>query len=80
MLPNRRGFLFGAGAVLAAPAIVRVSNLMPVSTLHHPEMRHPTAESIGFSIEGRTVMWVDSGRLWVSFGGNGAPQRISLTP
>jgi hypothetical protein len=27
---NRRGFLIGAGAVLAAPAIVRAASLMPV--------------------------------------------------
>src|SRR5262245_33235731 len=27
---NRRGFLIGAGAVLAAPAIVRYENIMPV--------------------------------------------------
>jgi hypothetical protein len=29
--PSRRGFLFGAAAFLAAPAIVRVASLMPVS-------------------------------------------------
>jgi hypothetical protein len=33
IVPSRRGFLFGAGALLAAPAIVRASNLMPVSVL-----------------------------------------------
>lgn len=32
-VPSRRGFLFGAGAFLAAPAIVRVSALMPISVL-----------------------------------------------
>ena len=30
---NRRGFLRGAGALLAAPAIVRASSLMPVRVL-----------------------------------------------
>lgn len=30
IVPSRRRFLFGAGALLAAPAIVRVSALMPV--------------------------------------------------
>lgn len=32
--PNRRRFLFGAGALIAAPSIVRVSSLMPVSVLY----------------------------------------------
>ncbi len=31
MIASRRGFLFGASAFLAAPAIVRVSSLMPIS-------------------------------------------------
>jgi hypothetical protein len=30
MRPSRRGFLVGLGAVIAAPAIVRASSLMPV--------------------------------------------------
>lgn len=30
---NRRGFLFGIGSLLAAPAIVRAGSLMPVKTL-----------------------------------------------
>jgi hypothetical protein len=33
IVPSRRGFLFGAGALLATPAIVRASNLMPVHSL-----------------------------------------------
>jgi hypothetical protein len=33
METNRRGFLIGVGAVLAAPAIVRVSSLMPVRSM-----------------------------------------------
>lgn len=32
MITSRRGFLSGVGALLAAPAIVRVSALMPIST------------------------------------------------
>lgn len=30
---NRRGFLIGAGALLMAPAIVRLASIMPVSVL-----------------------------------------------
>lgn len=32
-IPSRRGFLTGLAAALAAPAIVRVSSLMPVKAL-----------------------------------------------
>lgn len=31
IIPSRRRFLFGAATFLAAPAIVRISNIMPVS-------------------------------------------------
>ena len=31
--PSRRGFLAGLGALIAAPAIVRASSLMPVSAI-----------------------------------------------
>lgn len=34
MINNRRRFLFGAAALLAAPAIARASSLMPVSMLN----------------------------------------------
>lgn len=33
MIASRRSFLLGAGALLAAPSIVRVASLMPVSVL-----------------------------------------------
>lgn len=33
LLPSRRGFLTGLGALFAAPAIVRFSSLMPVRAL-----------------------------------------------
>ncbi len=33
MILARRGFLFGLGALLAAPAIVRASSLMPVRAI-----------------------------------------------
>lgn len=33
IVPSRRRFLLGAGAVLAAPSIVRAASLMPVSVL-----------------------------------------------
>lgn len=33
LVPSRRGFLTGLGAILCAPAIVRVASLMPVKAL-----------------------------------------------
>jgi hypothetical protein len=33
LITSRRRFLMGAGVILAAPAIVRVANLMPISVL-----------------------------------------------
>jgi hypothetical protein len=46
---NRRSFLFGASAVIAAPAVVRAASLMPVKAL-------PT---------GANAVWLDSdGMNW----------------
>lgn len=36
MISSRRSFLLGASSFLAAPAIVRVANLMPVSVIDAP--------------------------------------------
>jgi hypothetical protein len=44
METNRRGFLIGVGAVLAAPAIVRASSLMPVKA-----MKLGTPSSLNFN-------------------------------
>jgi hypothetical protein len=43
IIPSRRRFLLGAGALLAAPAIVRVASLMPVSVIE-PEVTIWNAE------------------------------------
>ena len=42
ILPSRRGFLRGLGVILAAPAVVTASNLMPISmrNLFLPELPH----------------------------------------
>jgi hypothetical protein len=43
-IPSRRGFLFGASAFLAAPAIVRVASIMPVSVVsREPEVPYYVA-------------------------------------
>lgn len=44
--PNRRGFLLGLGAALAAPAVVRYNSLMPVRALELPTPL-PPGEYVG---------------------------------
>lgn len=39
-VPSRRRFLLGAGALLAAPAIVRVASIMPVSVMKPTGWEH----------------------------------------
>jgi hypothetical protein len=39
IVSSRRGFLFGLGAALAAPAIVKAANLMPVRAYRSPVIR-----------------------------------------
>ena len=38
---NRRGFLFGLGALIAAPAIVRPGILMPIKVIELPPPLYP---------------------------------------
>ena len=44
---GRRGFLTGLGALFAAPAIVRVASLMPVSVMPEEEVLRGLARSEG---------------------------------
>jgi hypothetical protein len=41
IVPTRRGFLIGLTALLAAPAIVRATSIMPVSVLPIEPVRRP---------------------------------------
>jgi hypothetical protein len=50
ILPSRRRFLLGAGALIAAPSIVRASSLMPVSVLY------------GGPVKGSMPAWQESNR------------------
>lgn len=56
IVPSRRRFFLGAGAVLAAPSIVRAASLMPVSVIE-PEKWTYTARYY------TEVMTVDVGLL-----------------
>src|SRR5262245_22018821 len=53
MMMNRRGFLIGAGAALAAPAIVSYANIMPVRnrlwTTAHWNVHMPIGDEVVFS-------------------------------
>ena len=61
-IPTRRGFLAGFGALLAAPAVVRASMLMPISTLKLPKLKYITVSGaeVGTVIElaGSSPAWV----------------------
>lgn len=51
---NRRSFLLGAAGILAAPAIVRASSIMPVKTLAYGDgvaltsMAHPRLAGVWY--------------------------------
>lgn len=49
LIPSRRSFLIGFGALIAAPAIVRASNIMPVKQML---ILPPKLDDITFPIEG----------------------------
>lgn len=59
IVPSRRRFLFGAAAVLAAPAIIRVAQLMPISVLQ-PEPIEWTPTRLAVELEMR--------KAWMAFG------------
>lgn len=44
--PTRRGFLFGVGGLLAAPAIVKVTSIMPVKAIE-PSLLWPPEIEVG---------------------------------
>lgn len=48
IIPTRRGFLIGVGVLLAAPAIVRATSIMPISVL--PPIERPRSRWYHLSI------------------------------
>lgn len=52
---TRRGFLFGLGALVAAPAIVKAEILMPVRGIIMPVVGGPLPLDLSFEIEKITV-------------------------
>lgn len=57
--PTRRGFIRGASLILAAPAIVRFSSLMPVKAIE-------AAGPVAWYWNGSEVVWVlaNDGSWW----------------
>lgn len=47
---NRRGFLLGLGGGLAAPAIVRVASIMPITPVTEPEVYYAVAHLDGSTL------------------------------
>ena len=45
LILHRRGFLIGLGALIAAPAIVRITSIMPVRAVPFTLTRHPLYDS-----------------------------------
>lgn len=48
---SRRSFISGIGAIIAAPAIVRASSLMPIKALDDGTWRHKSQAEIMADIE-----------------------------
>lgn len=67
-MTNRRGFLLGLGAALAAPSIVRAESLMKIAQLRQPKML--TEETMMEYLDlgngaGMEYTWTES---WYAFG------------
>ena len=55
---NRRGLLFGLGAALAAPAIVRVEAIMPVKAIPEALASVPLEEALSAWTEPRRIKFL----------------------
>ncbi len=59
MIIHRRSLLTGLVSLLAAPAIVRVANLMPVKSMHWPEENMLFMGLAPLKTEGAPIYWWD---------------------
>lgn len=66
---SRRGFLIGAGSLIAAPAIVRIQNIMPVKRLplDIAAIRDLLAANIISPIEGRYFVGIMHSQFYRAF-------------
>ena len=82
MIPSRRRFLLGAGALLAAPSIVRASSLMPVSVIDPQAIWTPyggamTATELNGLTRAFTAEWLRA--TWIA-AWDGSAARIGPLP
>ena len=75
MTPSRRSFIIGAAALIAAPAIVRASSLMPVRGIVQPAMPEP---QIWAFFERRWVWATEQGAIHFSAMGDECPWNVDL--
>ena len=57
MIPSRRSFLLGAGSLLAAPSIVRVASLMPISVVTQGITQSAAVRIIAMIASDPTIPW-----------------------
>ena len=74
LMTNRRGFLIGLGASLAAPAIVKADNLMkiivPRPTIYVPDLLLPPGFLATFQLDNKMLAThVYTGKEWFSAAG-----------
>lgn len=62
IVPTRRGFLLGLGSLIAAPALVLASSLMPVSPV--PERLDLTVIGLGPPVAVGDVISLDEGKTF----------------
>ena len=72
--PSRRGFLFGAVSLLAAPSIVRAASLMPVRVVE--PLPWPTLDQAGLQL-GDTI-YID-GKPYLITAQVSRPAMVTLT-
>jgi hypothetical protein len=75
VIPSRRSFLIGAAALIAAPAVVRASSLMPVRGIVQPVMPEPQVWTF---YERRYVWATEQGAVHFSAMGDECPWGIDL--
>jgi hypothetical protein len=69
IVPSRRGFLAGLGALVAAPAVIRVAQLMPIKAVTYRDLcPEPLVNHLGIWVnpDGECVARMDAyGRFFV---------------